>query len=84
MIQKGHFFPLKVVKETETYMIVGACLLADVIVLSLWQIIDPFQVVLENFPLEKSQSSDVDMKILPQLEHCSSEQFNVWFGKNGF
>ena len=62
------------------YIVVGVCLAFDVAVMLSWQLIDPFRRDLEDFPHERPESSNVDIEILPQLEHCVSDHLNIWFG----
>ncbi|KAA0201470.1 hypothetical protein HAZT_HAZT003674, partial [Hyalella azteca] len=62
------------------YAMVGAMLVVDVVVLSVWQGVDPMVRTLETFPLEIPLDTDDDVKIMPQLEHCESTHNNIWLG----
>jgi len=59
---------------------VSGLLSVDLIILLTWQIYDPLQRRLEQFPLEEPASSFDDVKIRPELEHCESENNSVWLG----
>lgn len=52
----------------------------DFVILLTWQLYDPLQRRLEKFPLEDPASINDDVKILPELEHCESENNSVWLG----
>lgn len=72
-------------KEWEMYLVLSIFLVMDVIALSVWQIKDPLYRKLEYFPNEKPEyntKEDIEMK--PELEHCSSENLNIWLGKSMF
>jgi gamma-aminobutyric acid type B receptor len=56
-------------------------LLVDLVILLTWQLYDPLQRRIEVFPLEDPVSTEDDIKIRPELEHCESENNNVWLGK---
>jgi gamma-aminobutyric acid type B receptor len=56
-------------------------LLVDFVILLTWQLYDPLQRRIEVFPLEDPVSTEDDIKIRPELEHCESENNNVWLGK---
>jgi len=60
---------------------VTGLLLIDLILLMTWQLYDPMQRTMEEFPLEDPLSLDDDIKIRPELEHCKSENNTVWLGK---
>lgn len=60
---------------------VSGLLSIDLVILMTWQISDPLQRRLESFPLEDPLSSNDDIKIRPQLEHCESDNNSVWLGK---
>ncbi|XP_043940283.1 gamma-aminobutyric acid type B receptor subunit 1-like [Protopterus annectens] len=61
------------------YATVGALLAIDVLTLAIWQIVDPLQRTVEEFTKE-APKEDIDVLILPQLEHCSSNKMNTWLG----
>lgn len=60
---------------------VSGLLSVDLVILLTWQFSDPLQRRLESFPLEDPLSSNDDIKIRPELEHCESENNSVWLGK---
>ncbi|KAG8540768.1 hypothetical protein GDO81_018612, partial [Engystomops pustulosus] len=61
------------------YSTVGLLLGLDVITFGIWQIVDPLQRTIEEFTKEEPRG-DLDVLILPQLEHCSSVKMNTWLG----
>lgn len=52
----------------------------DLILLLVWQLYDPLQRKIELFPLEDPSSTDDDVKIRPELEHCESINNTIWLG----
>ena len=72
------------IKEWEMYIVIVVCLLLDFILMMAWQLIDPMHVHLENFPSERPETTDQDIEILPQLQHCISDHLNIWFGQFHF
>ncbi|XP_075434106.1 gamma-aminobutyric acid type B receptor subunit 1 isoform X4 [Ascaphus truei] len=61
------------------YTTVSLLLGLDVVTLGIWQIVDPLQRSIEEFTKEEPRG-DLDVLILPQLEHCSSLKMNTWLG----
>lgn len=57
---------------------VSGLLVVDFVVMVAWQLHDPLQRRIEQFPLEDPESSNDDSKIRPELEHCESHNNNVW------
>lgn len=53
----------------------------DIVVLSVWQGVDPLERTLEVFPLEVPKNTVEDIKIKPELEHCESRHNTIWLGK---
>lgn len=51
----------------------------DLLTLAVWQIVDPLHRTIETFAKEEPKE-DIDVSILPQLEHCSSRKMNTWLG----
>ena len=72
---------LQVLREWEMYIVLCLFLVVDIIVLTVWQIIDPLYRELESFPHELPKDTDKDIQLKPQLEHCSSRYLNVWLGE---
>lgn len=62
------------------YSMVAALLIIDLILLSVWQIYDPLQRSIQIFPLELPATTEYDIKIRPELEHCESNNHSVWLG----
>jgi gamma-aminobutyric acid type B receptor len=63
------------------YAVVGIFLAMDVVVLSVWQALDPLYRDLEDFPHETPADTEKDIEIKPQLEHCNSNNLNIWLGE---
>jgi gamma-aminobutyric acid type B receptor len=59
---------------------VAALLVIDVIILGVWHLYDPLQRSIQVFPLEMPMSTEADIKIRPELEHCESVNHSVWLG----
>jgi hypothetical protein len=74
-------FSLQKVEPWKLYLMVTGFLLVDLVILLTWQLYDPLQRRIEVFPLEDPLSTEDDIKIRPELEHCESENNNVWLGK---
>ncbi|XP_055294979.1 gamma-aminobutyric acid type B receptor subunit 1 isoform X2 [Sitodiplosis mosellana] len=72
--------PKKKVEPWKLYTMVSVLLFVDLVILLLWQIIDPLQRRLETFPLEKPLLATDDIRISPELEHCESENQSIWLG----
>lgn len=60
---------------------VSGLLVVDIVILLTWQLQDPLKRRLEEFPLENPVSTNDDVKIRPELEHCESENNSVWLGE---
>ncbi|NXB37494.1 GABR1 protein, partial [Eulacestoma nigropectus] len=69
----------KALEPWKLYATVGGLVGFDVVTLSVWQIVDPLHRTIEEFTKEEPKS-DMDVSILPQLEHCSSTKMNTWLG----
>ncbi|KAF6737915.1 Gamma-aminobutyric acid type B receptor subunit 1, partial [Oryzias melastigma] len=61
------------------YATVGVLLAVDVLLLMIWQIVDPLHITVEKFTRE-APKEDLDVLIQPLLEHCSSEKMTTWLG----
>lgn len=70
----------KKVEPWKLYTMVTGLLLIDLVLLMTWQLYDPLQRSIEQFPLEEPTNTDDDVKIRPELEHCESEKHTVWLG----
>ncbi|NP_001308593.1 gamma-aminobutyric acid type B receptor subunit 1 [Tribolium castaneum] len=70
--------PKKKVEPWKLYSMVSGLLVVDFVIMVAWQLHDPLQRRIEQFPLEDPESSSDDSKIRPELEHCESHHNNVW------
>lgn len=52
----------------------------DILILTIWAIVDPQIRTLENFQLENPTDTEEDIKIRPSMEHCESKHQNIWLG----
>ncbi|XP_017776421.1 PREDICTED: gamma-aminobutyric acid type B receptor subunit 1 [Nicrophorus vespilloides] len=68
----------KKVQPWKLYSMVAGLLVIDFVLLLVWQLLDPLLRKVELFPLEDPISASDDSKILPELEHCASENNIVW------
>nr|XP_024216938.1 gamma-aminobutyric acid type B receptor subunit 1 isoform X2 [Halyomorpha halys] len=68
------------VQPWKLYTMVTGLLSVDFFILIFWQIYDPLQRTIEVFPLEDPVNIDDDIKIRPELEHCESDNHNIWLG----
>ncbi|XP_064213785.1 gamma-aminobutyric acid type B receptor subunit 1 isoform X3 [Tribolium castaneum] len=68
----------KKVEPWKLYSMVSGLLVVDFVIMVAWQLHDPLQRRIEQFPLEDPESSSDDSKIRPELEHCESHHNNVW------
>ena len=76
-----YMLPRQPERECEMYVVLGVCLLLDFVGMTTWQLIDPFERKLESFPHEMPETTEKDIELLPQLEHCVSDNLNIWFSK---
>uniref|UniRef100_A0A182YN14 G-protein coupled receptors family 3 profile domain-containing protein n=1 Tax=Anopheles stephensi TaxID=30069 RepID=A0A182YN14_ANOST len=74
------YYLQKKVEPWKLYTMVSGLLTIDLVILLTWQMQDPLQRRLETFPLEDPISSNDDVKIRPELEHCESHNNSVWLG----
>ncbi|XP_063700484.1 gamma-aminobutyric acid type B receptor subunit 1 [Culicoides brevitarsis] len=70
----------KKVEPWKLYTMVSGLLAVDLIILLTWQLEDPLERKLEIFPLEDPGIQSEDIKIMPELEHCESQNHSVWLG----
>ncbi|KAK0159684.1 hypothetical protein PV327_010775 [Microctonus hyperodae] len=70
----------KNIQPWKLYTMVSALIAIDIVILGLWQGLDPLQRTIETFPLELSPHGDDDARIRPELEHCESENNSIWLG----
>ncbi|XP_031566705.1 gamma-aminobutyric acid type B receptor subunit 2-like isoform X2 [Actinia tenebrosa] len=66
----------KVIHDEKLFLMVGALLFVDIIVLGLWSGLDPLQRKIENGTLKHGS----DMDELQQWEQCECTYFNIWRG----
>lgn len=59
---------------------VAGMLVVDVILLTVWMVVDPLKREVRHFAKLPSTNPDEDVEIIPQLEHCKSTHHNVWLG----
>ncbi len=62
------------------WVAVGCLLGVDLVLLTIWSVVDPLRRHVHNFVKEPSPDPDDDVEIQPQLEHCKSNHHNLWLG----
>ncbi|KAK0053837.1 gamma-aminobutyric acid type B receptor subunit 1 [Biomphalaria pfeifferi] len=69
-----------IVQIWELFTVLGILILLDIGVLTAWQVLDPLQRKLETFARIQPTNTEDDIELRPQLEHCHSENLNIWLG----
>ncbi|KAH0630356.1 hypothetical protein JD844_013308, partial [Phrynosoma platyrhinos] len=67
----------KTLEPWKLYATVGLLVGLDFVILAIWQIVSPLKRTTEEFTKEDPKS-DIDVQILPKLEHCS-----IFYGFKG-
>ncbi|OQR70623.1 gamma-aminobutyric acid type B receptor subunit 2-like [Tropilaelaps mercedesae] len=67
----------KVIKDYKLFMVVGVFLLLDIIILTTWQIVDPFY---RDVKRGDAVTSDDDIAVVPEMEYCQSEHMTIFLG----
>ncbi|PFX22880.1 Gamma-aminobutyric acid type B receptor subunit 2 [Stylophora pistillata] len=68
----------KVIRDEHLFLIIGAIVLLDILLLSLWSGIEPMHTGYQRF-IDEMQLKD-DKEIIPRLEHCESKNLSYWLG----
>ena len=71
---------LQVVSEYEMYVVLSVFFAVDIIIMTAWSLINPFYPDIETFPREQPDVVEKDIELLPQLEHCHSQNLFIWYG----
>ncbi|XP_045467345.1 gamma-aminobutyric acid type B receptor subunit 2 [Harmonia axyridis] len=69
----------KVIKDYQLFMVVGVLLFIDLVIMTTWQVADPFfreTKQLEPYPHPSSE----DIIIIPENEYCASERMTIFVG----
>ncbi|KAL9979471.1 hypothetical protein ACROYT_G017142 [Oculina patagonica] len=69
----------KVIKDRHLFAVVCLLVIADVIYLTVWQVMDPMTRIVREFS-EESLDSDLDVLLVKQLELCESKETYRWLG----
>lgn len=69
----------KVVKDRHLFAVVCLLVTADVIYLTVWQLMDPMTRIVREF-VKQSLDSDLDITLVKQLELCESRLTYRWLG----
>lgn len=69
----------KVVKDRHLFAVVCLLVTADVIYLTVWQLMDPMTRIVREF-VKESLDSDLDITLVKQLELCESRLTYRWLG----
>ncbi|XP_022693376.1 gamma-aminobutyric acid type B receptor subunit 2-like [Varroa jacobsoni] len=67
----------KVIKDYKLFMVVGVFLLLDIIILTTWQVVDPFYREVKR---GDAVTSDDDIAVVPEMEYCQSEHMTIFLG----
>ncbi|XP_069119655.1 gamma-aminobutyric acid type B receptor subunit 1-like isoform X3 [Argopecten irradians] len=70
----------KVVRWCELFTVLSVILTIDIAVLTTWQVLDPLYREVEIFEKEDPVDTDEDIKLQPELEHCTSKNISIWLG----
>ncbi|RZC34862.1 7tm 3 and/or ANF receptor domain containing protein [Asbolus verrucosus] len=69
----------KIIKDYKLFMVVGVLLFIDLVIMTTWQVADPFYretKQLEPYPHPSSE----DIIIIPENEYCASERMTIFVG----
>ncbi|KAL3197625.1 hypothetical protein MRX96_044826 [Rhipicephalus microplus] len=69
----------KVIKDYKLFMVVGVFLMLDVIILTTWQIVDPFYREARRGQPVASQGNE-DVSVIPEMEFCQSHKMTIFLG----
>ncbi|XP_033643403.1 gamma-aminobutyric acid type B receptor subunit 1-like [Asterias rubens] len=69
---------LQKVEVWKMNLMIGVLLLVDIVLLTVWQTIDPLYRLVEDFA--KEEVYEEDLEIQPQLEHCEATHLPIWLG----
>ncbi|KAL1433867.1 hypothetical protein MTO96_012203 [Rhipicephalus appendiculatus] len=69
----------KVIKDYKLFMVVGVFLMLDVIILTTWQILDPFYREARRGQPVASQGNE-DVSVIPEMEFCQSHKMTIFLG----
>ncbi|XP_077500288.1 gamma-aminobutyric acid type B receptor subunit 2 isoform X3 [Amblyomma americanum] len=69
----------KVIKDYKLFMVVGVFLMLDVIILTTWQILDPFYREARRGQPVASQGNE-DVSVIPEMEYCQSHKMTIFLG----
>nr|XP_037288938.1 gamma-aminobutyric acid type B receptor subunit 2-like [Rhipicephalus microplus] len=67
----------KVIKDYKLFMVVGVFLMLDVIILTTWQIVDPFY---REARRGQPVTSNEDVSVIPEMEFCQSHKMTIFLG----
>ncbi|XP_033632295.1 gamma-aminobutyric acid type B receptor subunit 2-like [Asterias rubens] len=67
----------KMLHESTLFLMIGMLLLIDVIILTVWSILDPMIRVEERLPKESSNDT---VAFVPIVEVCRSKNLSIWLG----
>lgn len=69
----------KVIKDYQLFMVVGVLLFIDLVIMTTWQVADPFQRATKRMEPYPHPSSE-DIIIVPENEYCTSERMTIFVG----
>ncbi|XP_067951624.1 gamma-aminobutyric acid type B receptor subunit 1-like [Watersipora subatra] len=69
------------IPKWKPYSLLASLLALDLIILIVWQKLDPLKRIVDSFPTELPDASvQSDIKFQPLLERCSSKHMTAWIG----
>ncbi|XP_025832436.1 gamma-aminobutyric acid type B receptor subunit 2 [Agrilus planipennis] len=69
----------KVIKDYQLFMVVGVLLFIDLVIMTTWQVADPFYRETKQMDPYPHPSSE-DIVIIPENEYCASERMTLFIG----
>ncbi|XP_022907049.1 gamma-aminobutyric acid type B receptor subunit 2 [Onthophagus taurus] len=69
----------KVIKDYQLFMVVGVLLFIDLVIMTTWQVADPFYRETKRLESHPHPSSE-DIVIIPENEYCASEKMTIFIG----
>ncbi|XP_019875177.2 gamma-aminobutyric acid type B receptor subunit 2 isoform X2 [Aethina tumida] len=69
----------KVIKDYQLFMVVGVLLFIDLVIMTTWQVADPFYRETKQMEPYMHPNND-DIIIIPENEYCASERMTIFVG----
>ncbi|XP_022239324.1 gamma-aminobutyric acid type B receptor subunit 2-like, partial [Limulus polyphemus] len=69
----------KIIKDYKLFMVVGVLVVVDIVILTTWQIIDPFYRE-TSLGTQLPSPENEDSVIIPKMEFCKSQKMTIFLG----